>query len=161
MFDSIHAPTPAPPKEERGKLPPFTQVYPRGWDTINEILTHSAAAAKVYTFIAKHCDHLNALVCPIEVMVDELGMSEKTIRRATKWLHDEKHLTIIKVGTANAYVLDHRDIWKNYENYKDYCSFGAQTLVSKKANRALKTRLTMMMEGQTDLFVDPETGEIR
>lgn len=144
---------------EKSKNPPFTQVYPRGWDTIGG-LAANPAALKVYAFIAKHCDHLNALVCPIEVLIEELGLSDRTVRRATKWLHDRRHLTILKVGSANAYVLDHRDIWKNYDQYKRYCAFGATTLVSKSANKAMKTRLTVMMEGQADLF-DPETGEVQ
>lgn len=152
-------PTPTKAEGEKAKNPPFTQVYPRGWDTIGG-LADNPAALKVYAFIAKHCDHLNALVCPIEVLIEELGLSDKTIRRATKWLHDRKHLTILKVGTANAYVLDHRDIWKNYDEYKRYCRFGATTLVSKAQNKNLKARITMMVEGQADLF-DPATGEIQ
>ena len=152
------APQPMHPTPS-GKTPHFAKIYDRGWDTIAKIATNKTAL-HVYTFIAKHCDHLNAVVCPVEVLIDELGYSKSTILRATKWLHDNKHMTIIKVGTANAYVLDHRDIWKNYDQYKRYCSFGATTLVSKATNKNLKTRLTVMMEGQADLF-DPETGEIQ
>lgn len=146
-------------QQRKTKNPPFTQVYPHGWDTIGG-LASNPSALKVYAFIAKHCDHLNALVCPLEVMAEELEISERTIRRATKWLHDKKHLSIVKVGAVNAYVLDHRDIWKNYDEYKRYCAFGANTLISKAQNKHLKTRVTMMMEGQRDLF-DPETGEIQ
>ena len=144
----------SPPKSSEK----FAKIYNRGWRTITSIAVNNTAL-KVYTFIAEHCDHLNALVCPIEVLAEELDLSNRTIMRATKWLQDRGHMTIIKVGTANAYVLDARDIWKNYDQYKRYCSFGATTLISKKANKALKTRLTMMMEGQRDFF-DPETGEL-
>lgn len=147
------------PPAPQGKGPKFAKIYSRGWQTLSKIATNHTAL-KVYTFIAEHCDHLNALVCPVEVLAEELNLSTRTIMRATKWLHDNKHLTIIKVGTANAYILDHRDIWKNYDQYKRFCSFGATTLVSKAQNKALKARLTMMMEGQADLF-DPETGEVQ
>lgn len=155
MESAINHDIPTPKSTQK-----FAKIYGRGWQTIAEIGTKNRTALRVYSFIAEHCDHLNALVCSVEVMMEELELSKSTVLRATKWLHDNKHLTIIKVGTANAYILDHRDIWKNYDQYKRFCSFGATTLVSKAQNKALKTRLTMMMEGQSDLF-DPETGEIQ
>jgi hypothetical protein len=110
-------------------------------------------ALKVYTFIAEHCDHLNALVCPVEVMAEEFDCSTRTIIRATKWLDDKNYLAIVKVGTANAYVLDPMDIWKNYDQYKGYCAFSSRTLASKAQNKMLKQRLTHMMEAdQGHLF---------
>lgn len=129
----------------------FAKVYPKGWDTISA-LSENPMALKLFSFIAKHCDHLNALVCPIELLAEEFDVNERTIRRAAKWLHDRKHLTIIKVGTANAYILDHTDIWKNYDDYKRYCVFNSRTLASKSQNKLLKTRLSHMVEGQKDFF---------
>lgn len=136
------------PQRAPAKNPPFTQVYPRGWDTLAGI-ADNPAALKVYAFLAKNCDHMNALVCPVEVLVEELGLSDKTVRRATKWLSDNNHVTIIKVGTANAYVLDPRAIWKNFDDHKRYCRFGATTLASKAQNKDLKSRLTLMF-GEPD-----------
>jgi hypothetical protein len=129
----------------------FTQVYDKGWDTIAH-LAENAMALRVYTFIAKHCDHLNALVCAIEVMAEEFDCNERTIRRATKWLEEQGYLTIVKIGTANAYVLDPLDIWKNYDRYKNFCAFNTRTLASKAQNKMLKSRLTHMRENQRDLF---------
>jgi hypothetical protein len=77
----------------------FAQVYPQGWQTIRS-LGENPTALRVYTFIAEHCDHLNALVCPVEVLADELGVNERTV-----------------------YILDPNDVWKNYERYKGYCAF--------------------------------------
>src|SRR4051812_28206630 len=74
----------------------FTQVYTKGWDTIRDI-GENQMALKVFTFIAKHCDHLNALVCPIEVMAEEFGVSGRTIMRATKWLEERRHIVVVKV----------------------------------------------------------------
>src|SRR3954465_88258 len=92
-----------------GSAKRFAKVYDKGWDTL-AVMAGNAMAIRVYAFIAKHCDHLNALVCPVEVMAEELGVSERTVRRATKFLEDNKHLVVVKVGTANAYVLDATDL---------------------------------------------------
>lgn len=143
--------------DKQGK-PKFAQVYERGWNTIDQI-SENRTALRVWVFIAKNCDHLNALVCSVELMAEELELSTRTIIRATKWLEKHNHLVIMKIGTANAYHLDHHDLWKNYERYKGYCGFHANTLVSKKQNKTLKRRLTHM-QGQQDLF-DAETGEIK
>ena len=122
----------------------FTQVYDRGWDTISG-LAENPMALRVYTFIAKNCDHLNALVCAVDVMAEEFGCNERTIRRATKWLDDKGYIAVVKIGTANAYVLDPRDIWKNYDRYKGYCAFNARAMASKSQNKTLRQRLTHMM----------------
>ena len=135
----------------------FAKVYDRGWDTIAS-LAGNAMAIKVYTFLAKHCDHLNALVCPVEEMMEEFRCSKSTVLRATIYLEENNHLVIVKVGTANAYVLDPTDLFKNYDQYRGMVQFNATTLASKKQNRGLKRRLTHFM-GQGDLF-DPETGEL-
>jgi hypothetical protein len=129
----------------------FAQVYSKGWHTIRDI-GENPMALKVYTFLAEHCDHLNALVCSIEVMAEEFSCSGRTIMRATKWLEERRHIVIVKIGTANAYVLDPADLWKNYDQYKGYCAFHAKTLASKAQNKLLKQRLSHMMTGQKDLF---------
>lgn len=133
----------------------FAKIFDRGWDTISG-MADNATAVKVYAFIAKHCDHLNALVCPVEVLADEIGVSARTIIRATKFLEQRKHLVIVKVGTANAYVLDPRDIWKNYEKYKSMCVFTSRVMVSKEQNKTLKRRLTHYFgkPDQPDLLSD-------
>lgn len=135
----------------------FAKVYDKGWDTISSMAGNSIAL-RAYAFIAKHCDHNNALVCPLEVMAAELNCSERTVRRATKYLEANDYLLVVKVGTANAYILDHTDLWKNYDHYKHMVGFTARTLASKGQNRGLKARLTHYM-GQPDLF-DRETGEV-
>ena len=136
----------------------FAKVYERGFDSIDAI-SQNRTALRVWIFIAKNCDHLNALVCSVDLMADELDVNERTIRRATKWLEDNGHLVIMKIGTANAYHLNPYDLWKNYDKYKGYCGFHAHTLVSKKQNKNLKRRLTHI-QGQRDLF-DAETGEVK
>lgn len=139
------------------RKPRFTKVYDKGWDTIAS-LAENAMAVRVYAFLAKHAGHDNAVVCPIEVLAEELNCHPRTIMRATKWLEQQRRLVIVKVGTANAYVLDPTDLWKTYEDHKRFCSFGARTLASKAQNKTLKKRLTHMLEGQPDLF-DAETEE--
>ena len=103
----------------------FTQVFPKGWHTIRAI-GENPLALKLYTFFAEHCDYLNALVCPIDILAEEFQVHERTVRRAVKWLEERQHIVVVKVGTANAYVLDPTDLWKNLDQYKGYCASRAR-----------------------------------
>ena len=62
----------------------------------------------------------------------------------------------MKIGTANAYVLDPTDLWKNHDRYKGYCAFNAKTLASKAQNAMLKQRLSHMMEAPARRARKPE-----
>jgi hypothetical protein len=156
-----------PPNEEGrpveiNKPTHFTKVYDQGWDTLAGIMERNPLAAKVYVFLAKNADIHNAVVCSVELMGKELGYSSRSIISATKWLAENHYLVVAKIATANAYILRPDDIWKTYEEHKEFWSFGAAALVSKDQNKTLKRRMTMMMRGrdpQSDLF-NSETGEI-
>lgn len=143
----------------RSSAPPrFTKVYRTGWQTI-AILIDNKVAAKLYVFLAENVGHDNALVCTYELLAEELGFCERAIRNAVRRLEEGGHLVVAKVGTANAYILNPAEIWKTYEDRKQFCSFGARTLASKAQNTTLKKRLTHMMEGQGELFIDKAADE--
>jgi hypothetical protein len=144
------------PKIARGQR--FTKVYERGWQAI-ALLIDNRMAAKLYVFLAQHAGHDNAVVCTYELLAEELGVCERTIRNAVRRLEEGNHLAVAKVGTANAYILNPAEVWKTYEEHKRFCAFGARTLASKAQNVTLKKRLTHMLQGQGDLFDDSETSE--
>jgi hypothetical protein len=110
----------------------------------------------LWVFLARHCGHDNALACSIELLAEELGCSERSIMRATKYLEENGALVIAKMGTANVYILNDSEIWKTYEDHKRFCGFRANTLLSHKQNPNLKKRLTHML-GQPDLFNEDGT----
>lgn len=135
-----------PALESRPKGPRFTKVYDRGWDRIGHLVTLKGGptVAKLWVFLARHCGHDNALACAVEVLAEELDVSEKSIRRATKYLEENGALVIAKMGTANVYILNDAEVWKTYEDHKRFCGFRTRTLVSKKQNPDLKRRITLM-----------------
>jgi hypothetical protein len=135
------------------KGPRFTKVYERGWDRIGQLVTLKGGptVAKLWVFLARHCGHDNALVCTLDTLAENLDCSEKSVRRATKYLEENGAIVIGKMGTANMYILNDAEVWKTYEDHKRFCSFRTRTLVSKKHNPDLKRRLTHMV-GQPELF---------
>jgi DNA-binding transcriptional MocR family regulator len=60
----------------------------------------------------------NALVCSYETLSKITGFSRATLSRAIKLLETEHWLQIIKLGTANAYVINSKVFWQSYGDKK-------------------------------------------
>jgi len=127
----------------------FTKVYQKGWNRMQALMKDSPSAARVFAFLAQHIDgQVGAVVVSQEVMARELGVSEITIRRQTKYLEQHGALVRVKVGTGvYAYALDPEEIWKSWADRKDQAAFTARTLVRKsdKANSEVRRRLKVMI----------------
>lgn len=141
MSDIAAAETGGPSKPQ---TPLFTKVYTRGWKALAGLIDNRAAA-KLYVFLAERCAHDNALVCTLDVIAENLGVHERTVRRAARDLEAAGHVVIAKVGTANVYILNPAELWKTADDHKDSCGFRTRTLVSKRHNPDIKRRLTHMM----------------
>jgi hypothetical protein len=142
----------------KGKRPTFSKVYrPRGWDSIRQ-MADNPLALKLYSFLCTHCDHLNAVCASIDLLAEELGCHERSIRRAVRWLEDNNHLTVVKIGTANCYVINPEEVLHNLDKYKGYVTMSSKALAKKDAT--LRKRLTYLVQGQKDLFdEDDEDAE--
>lgn len=132
------------------KGPRFTKVYDRGWERIGQLVTLKGGptAAKLWVFLARNCGHDNALACSVDLLAEEIGCSERSIIRATKYLEESGALVIAKMGTANVYILNDAEVWKTYEEHHHFCGFRAKTLLSNKQNANLKRRITHMVGGE-------------
>ena len=83
------------------------QVYPQGWQRIRSLMSNPTAA-KVYAVLAEHIDpSCGAVVVSQDVLAEMVGVSERTIRRATAYLEEVLALVHIRVsGSVYAYALD-------------------------------------------------------
>jgi DNA-binding GntR family transcriptional regulator len=119
-------------------------------------------AAQVYAFLAEHIDEsAGAVVVSQELLAEELGVHERTIRRATAWLDEQNIIGRIKLGGAAvyAYCLDPEEVWKSFDDAKDYAAFRTKTLARKRDNGDIKRKLKVMLTGQRDLLEDNGENE--
>lgn len=155
-------------RENRG----FVQVYPQGWKRIRELMSENPTAARVYAVLAEHIDpSCGAVVVSQDVLAEIVGVSERTIRRATTYLESKLALVRIRVGgSVYAYALNPSEVWKAWDCKKEHSAFVTRTLVkrSDRENGTVKRRLQMMLReerGEPELDLeegyDPETGEVR
>lgn len=131
-------------REEARKNKGFTQVYSKGWRRVRELSKGNAGAAGLYAFFAEHIDPTcGAVVCDQQFLADHLEVSTRTIRNWLKYLETERALVRIPVaGRVCAYALDPHEVWKGYDNAKEYAAFVTKTLVNKDGD--IKRRIMSM-----------------
>ncbi len=132
--------------DEARKNKGFTQVYPLGWKRITELAKGNAAAAGLYAFFAQHLDPAcGAVVCDQQFLATQFDVNRSTISRWLAYLEKAQALVRIPIaGRVCAYALDPNEVWKGYDNAKDYAAFTTRALINK--NGEIKRRIMSMFE---------------
>ncbi len=140
----------------------FVQVYPKGWKRLRVLISENPTAAKVYAILAEHIDPTDGtVVISQELLADMVGVSVRTISRATVYLEDTFAIVRIRIsGGVYAYALNADEIWKSWDKNKQYAAFRTKTLVPVRGgNEGVKRRLSVMMreqKGEPELPFDNE-----
>ncbi|WP_159202541.1 hypothetical protein, partial [Klebsiella pneumoniae] len=93
----------------------------------------NAGAFGLYSFFAENIDPTcGAVVCDQQFLADKMNVNRRTISRWLSYLEENRALVRIPVaGKVCAYALDPHEVWKGYDNAKDYAAFVTKTLVNK------------------------------
>lgn len=135
-------------------LPPsshFTKVYPAGWQRMRRLvrLKGGPTVTALWMLLAEHCDRQNAIVVSQETLAEELGVHRISVWRAIEFLKNTGVIAVLKMGSANVYVLDPDLVWKDAEQHKRFCAFGAKVLAGFTENDGLKAKLDEATGQQT------------
>ena len=98
----------------------------------SELAKGNPGAVGLYSFFAEHLDpSCGAIIADQQFLADQLGVSRRTIIRWIDYLEEQKALVRIPItGKICAYALDPHEVWKGYNNSKDYAAFVTKTLVN-------------------------------
>lgn len=107
----------------------FVQFTRRGMAEYRGLIDRSPVAAKLLVLMAERMDYQNALVCSSAVLEELTGLSRTTIYRAITLLREERWINVIKVGSANAYMVNSGVFWTSYGNRK-HTAFNATILAT-------------------------------
>ena len=134
--------------DELRKNKGFTQIYPKGWSRIRELIKKNPQATSLYSFFAEHIDpSCGAVIADQKFLANELKVTTRTIQRWLSFLEDEKALVRIPIaGKVCAYALDPHEVWKGYNNNKEYAAFLTKTLVNK--NGEIQRRIMSMFSSE-------------
>ena len=147
--------------EERKKNHNFIQMYPRGFRRIRNLMKEYPLAAEIYIFLGEHIDEHGAVVASQQLMAEELDVSIRSVRRATKWLDERDIIVRIKLGPGSiyAYCFSPEEIWKSWNTSKDYASFNTKTLARKVDNGDIKRRISALLKGESSFQEKDEEDE--
>jgi uncharacterized protein with GYD domain len=96
----------------------FVQLEKRAFKELRELAKRSASAFQLIMVMGEKMNRQNALVCSYDTLTKITGMSRATIVRAIKTLREEQWIQVIKVGSANAYVINSRVFWQSHGDKK-------------------------------------------
>lgn len=132
---------PAPVAAER----PYAKLFlGEGFDRVRSFLRRDVppSAGALWCFLSENCERsTNALVAPQEVLADALKVDVRTIRRATAKLVELGAVVVFKVGTANCYALNPREVMRRREDHGRYWAFDARALIGRAENEAIMVKL--------------------
>jgi len=100
------------------------------WADIRSLSKRSPAAFQILTLLTERMNRTNAIVISQTALCQILGYGRTTIHNAVRLLEAEKWLQVVKVGTANGYVVNSKVVWRDHGG-KRYGSFYAEVIVSE------------------------------
>lgn len=105
--------------EERAKKNfNFVQIEKRALRHVRELYEANATAGKLLFILAEKMNRQNALVCSYETMSKITGLGRTALYKAVKYLKEHNWIQVVKIGTANAYMVNSRVFWQSYGNKK-------------------------------------------
>lgn len=96
---------------------------------IRELSRRSPAAFQVFMLLVERMNRTNAVVISQATLGKILGYGRTAIHNAVRLLEAEKWVQVVKVGTANGYIINSKVLWRD-NNGKRYASFYAEVVVS-------------------------------
>jgi len=125
----------------------FNKPYMKQW---RELARKNPVSVEIMFFLVERMGRDNAVICSRRVLEEITGTSSATVGRALKVLRDGKWLQKIRVGSAQAFVLNSRVVWQTTATRKQYAIFSATVVAAGSEN-----------EEEVKAFDEPEIKQSR
>lgn len=97
---------------------------------IRELSRRSPCAFQVFMLLTERMNKTNAIVISQTTLCQILNYGRTAIHNAIRLLESERWLQIVKIGTANGYVINSKVVWRDHSG-KRYASFYAEVVASE------------------------------
>ena len=97
----------------------FVQLYRDQLLQLRKLTHKNKTALSVLLLLVEKMNKQNALIISQNTMMKILGKSRQTISKSINVLKKEKFIDIVKVGSANAYIINANVFWQNSQLMKD------------------------------------------
>lgn len=96
----------------------FLQLQKDRMKDIRALTKRSPTATQLLFLFAEKMNKQNAIVISFQTLELITGYSRPTLSRAVKMLQEERWIQIVKIGTANCYVINSGVFWQDYRDKK-------------------------------------------
>lgn len=128
--------------------PPFTQFYNDHLSQIQWLCEKNSMAAAIWFYLVRAMDDRNLIIVSQNVLKNEFDTSKSTVARSIKFLNENGFIVIHKVGTANAYSINHELVWKRGHNEKQYAFDTANVIFAEEEQKGMIDKLTALKRQQ-------------
>lgn len=135
----------------------FVQVSRADLRAIADLGAKSSLALDLLMILAQTMDKQNAVMISFKAMQGILGKSRPTLDRAVRLLKDDKWIQVVKVGTANAYILNNAVFWTDRGDKRAMTGFNARVVTTLaeqemdlRSNPDVKLRRTPALVGRDE-----------
>lgn len=118
-------------EEKAKKNQNFVQLYRQELLELRALTTKDPNAMSLLLVLVEKMNKQNAIVMSQKTMMQITGKSRPTVARAIKTLKDTRFLQVVKIGSANAYIINSKVFWQSGVNGK-YATFNATVVASGK-----------------------------
>lgn len=112
----------------------FVMFFRNHMPELRWLSIENPTAYNVFMFLCEHMDRSNGLICPSSLLEQYFNKSRVTISRAIQYLSNNGFICIMKVGTANAYIVNPSIAWTSKKEGIEYCQFNGTFLIDRKQN---------------------------
>jgi hypothetical protein len=108
----------------------FVQFDRRVMRQHRELVRKSSIAAEILDIFIENMGRNNAIVCSSKALEELTGKTRQTISKGIRVLKDDKWVQAVKIGNANAYVVNSAAFWTTHATGKAYSLFHASVLAA-------------------------------
>lgn len=120
-------------RAEKNKKTPadFVQVSRRSMKEIRLLADKNKLAFKILMIIAEKMNKQNAIVISQKTLGQLVGKGRTSVYNAIKTLEDGKWIKSLKIGTANAYIVNEKVFWSDLTDKRKYAIFSATVIAAE------------------------------
>jgi predicted DNA-binding transcriptional regulator AlpA len=108
----------------------FVQVSRSIMRDMRNLADCNKLALKILMLLGEKMNTQNAIVISQKTLCQLLGKGRTSVYNAIKYLEDEKWIKTLKIGTANAYVVNSQVFWTTDLKKQQYAMFSATVITA-------------------------------
>lgn len=108
----------------------FVQLARSEMRELAELGERNPLSLKLFMALGQLMNKQNAVMISSKAMQKLFGKSKSTVDRAVRVLKEEQWIKVVKIGTANAYVLNPNILWTDRNDKKGLIEFNAKIVTT-------------------------------